>query len=97
MLSFVLLIFIARYLLYNAVLVSAIHRRESATGICINRHVCIYRYVCIQVCVCTGMCVYTGTCIYWASAVSASKEPADNAGDLGSIPGFGRSPGEGKG
>ena len=43
------------------------------------------------------MCVYIGTCIYWASAVSASKEPAYNARDLDSIPGFGRSPGEGKG
>ena len=28
---------------------------------------------------------------------SAGKEYAHNAGDLGSIPGFGRSPGEGKG
>ena len=28
---------------------------------------------------------------------SASKESAGNAGDLGSIPGLGRSPGEGKG
>ena len=28
---------------------------------------------------------------------SADKEPACNAGDLGSIPGLGRSPGEGKG
>ena len=28
---------------------------------------------------------------------SASKESACNAGDLGSIPGLGRSPGEGKG
>ena len=28
---------------------------------------------------------------------SAGKESACNAGDLGSIPGFGRSPGEGKG
>ena len=28
---------------------------------------------------------------------SAGKEPACNAGDLGSIPGSGRSPGEGKG
>ena len=27
----------------------------------------------------------------------ASKEPACNVGDLGSIPGLGRSPGEGKG
>ena len=28
---------------------------------------------------------------------SVSKETAHNAGDLGSIPGLGRSPGEGKG
>ena len=28
---------------------------------------------------------------------SAGKESASNAGDLGSIPGLGRSPGEGKG
>ena len=28
---------------------------------------------------------------------SASKEPTCNAGELGSIPGLGRSPGEGKG
>jgi len=28
---------------------------------------------------------------------SAGKEPTCNAGDLGSIPGLGRSPGEGKG
>ena len=28
---------------------------------------------------------------------SAGKESAHNAGDLGSIPGLGRSPGEGKG
>ena len=28
---------------------------------------------------------------------SAGKEPACNAGDVGSIPGLGRSPGEGKG
>ena len=29
--------------------------------------------------------------------ISASKESACNSGDLGSIPGLGRSPGEGKG
>ena len=29
--------------------------------------------------------------------VSANKEPACNVGDLGLIPGLGRSPGEGKG
>ena len=31
------------------------------------------------------------------SCVSAGKESACNAGDLGLIPGLGRSPGEGKG
>ena len=31
------------------------------------------------------------------SGGSAAKESASNAGDLGSIPGLGRSPGEGKG
>ena len=33
----------------------------------------------------------------WASLGSASKESTCNAGDLGSIPGLGRSTGEGKG
>ena len=33
----------------------------------------------------------------WASLVAADKESAHNVGDLGSIPGLGRSPGEGKG
>ena len=33
----------------------------------------------------------------WASLVSAGKESACNAGDLGLIPGLGRSSGEGKG
>ena len=36
--------------------------------------------------------------LLWASLCgSAGKESACNAGDLGSIPGLGRSPGEGKG
>ena len=34
---------------------------------------------------------------YWLPLCSAGKESAWNAGDLGSIPGLGRSPGEGKG
>ena len=34
--------------------------------------------------------------VYWICG-SAGKESACNAGDLGSIPGLGRSPGEGKG
>ena len=33
----------------------------------------------------------------WASLVAADKESAHNVGDLGSTPGLGRSPGEGKG
>ena len=32
--------------------------------------------------------------MYWASLVSDSKESAYSVGDLGSIPGLGRSPGE---
>ena len=35
--------------------------------------------------------------ILFSSGVSAGKESACNAGDLGSIPGLGRSPGEGNG
>ena len=34
---------------------------------------------------------------FWASLVAHSKESACNAGDLGSIPAMGRSPGEGNG
>ena len=37
-----------------------------------------------------------GLCIMYP-CVSAGKESTCNAGDLGSIPGLGRSPGEGKG
>ena len=80
MLNFILFIFIARYLLYNTVLVSAIHQRESATGICIYKSVCIYRYVYILGFRCLSC-----------------KESTYNAGDLGLIPGLGRSPGEGNG
>ena len=49
---------------------------------------CVYIYVmCIFICyVCVCVCVYGG---------SAVKNPPANAGDLGSIPGSGRSPGEG--
>ena len=45
-------------------------------------------YVCIYVCI----YVYTGF-----SGGSDAKESACNAGHLGSIPGLGRSPGQGKG
>ena len=37
------------------------------------------------------------TLIYSFPCGSADKESSCNAGDLGSIPGLGRSPGEGKG
>ena len=38
------------------------------------------------------------TLVFWGFPCgSAGKESACNAGDLGSIPGLGRSPGEGKG
>ena len=42
------------------------------------------------------MCVYACVCIGFPGDL-AGKESACNAGDLGSIPGLGRSPGEGKG
>ena len=35
--------------------------------------------------------------LFWAFLVTQSKESACNVGDLGSIPGWGRSPGEGNG
>ena len=40
---------------------------------------------------------YTYICIYGFPGGSVGKESACNAGDLGSIPGSGRSPGEGNG
>ena len=41
--------------------------------------------------------IYALLCIKWDSLVADSKASAHNAGDLGSIPGLGRSPGEGNG
>ena len=35
--------------------------------------------------------------VSWAYSSSAGKESTCNAGDLGSVPGLGRFPGEGKG
>ena len=49
-------------------------------------------FVCV--CVCVSMCVSILNTLLVAQAVKAS---AYNAGDLGSIPGLGRSPGEGNG
>ena len=48
----------------------------------------LYINVCVCVCVCVCMSGLPG---------SGGKESASNAGDLGSIPGWGRSPGEGSG
>ena len=49
--------------------------------------------VCVYVCVC--IYIYVMYPIYWASL--EVKNPPTNAGDVGLIPGLGRSPGEGKG
>ena len=62
-----------------------------------NMCMCVYIY--------THMCVYTHIYIYMCVCIlgqgfpcgSADKESTCNAGDLGLIPGLGRSPGEGKG
>ena len=48
-------------------------------------------------CVCVCVCVYVCILEQGLPCGSAGKESACNAGDLGSIPGLGRSPGEGKG
>ena len=45
---------------------------------------------------CKGRCGVSGICLSFPGG-SDSKESACNAGDLGSIPGSGRSPGEGNG
>ena len=50
----------------------------------------------MYICVCVYIYIYTHTYRNGLCG-SASKESACNAGDLGSIPGLGRSPGEGKG
>ena len=71
--------------------------------------VCICVCVCVYVCVCVCVCVHTPHLLHlliWSwdcshvldfPGSSADKEFACNAGDLGSIPGLGRSPGEGIG
>ena len=45
----------------------------------------------------TSPCLFTSTRIYGGLGGPAGKESACNAGDLGSVPGLGRSPGEGHG
>ena len=47
-------------------------------------------------CICTHICMYTYIILGFPGG-SAGKESACNAGDLGLIPGWGRSPGEGNG
>ena len=48
--------------------------------------------MCVCVCVCVCVCIHT-----YLTGGSNVKEPACNAGDLSSIPGLGRPPGEGDG
>ena len=62
-------------------------------------YICMYvcLYVCIYICVCVCVYMFTYTYCVGFSDSSVGKESAYNAGDPGSIPGLGRSPGEGKG
>ena len=64
-----------------------------ACYICV--YVCLYVCVYIYMCVCVNMFTYT-LCVGFPDS-SVGKESAYNVGDPGSIPGLGRSPGEGKG
>ena len=41
--------------------------------------------------------IYTNTCMWTSLVAQLVKKPPANAGDMGSIPGLGRSPGEGNG
>ena len=57
-------------------------------------------HMCVCVCVCVCECVYVCVYIYLFMGLpcgSAGKESACNLGNLGSISGLGRSPGERKG
>ena len=59
-----------------------------------------YIYVCVCVCVCACVCVYMYIYIYMLPDGLAGKESTWNAGDtgdMGSVPGSGRSPGVGCG
>ena len=67
---------------------------------------CIYIYMCVCVCVCARACVHAYVCvcehIYFQRGEhfpggSAVKNLPTNAGDVGSVSGWGRSPGEGNG
>ena len=55
---------------------------------------CVCICICIYICICVCVCIY----IYIGfPGGSDDEESACNAGDLGSIPGLGRSPGGGYG
>ena len=78
--------------MYNIVLVSGIQQRESVIHLCISilfktffPHIGHYRVL------------SRAPCVMGFPGGSAGKESARNAGDLGSIPGLERFPGEGKG
>ena len=61
--------------------------------VCVRTHIYmgfITLYMCVCVCMCTH--IYMGF-----PGSSAGEEPTYNAGDPGSIPGLGQSPGEGIG
>ena len=67
---------------------------DKSTGVgCHWRHMCVCVYVCV--CVYTYICVCVCIYIYLPQSSSVDKGSACNSGDLGSIPGSGRSPGEG--
>ena len=55
--------------------------------------VCVCTYTCVCVCVCVCVCMF----VMGFPCGSAGKESSCKAEDLGSIPGLGRPPGEGKG
>ena len=59
---------------------------------------CVYIYVCVYIYIC--VCVYLYRAFLLAQSVKnppGRQETACNTGDLGSIPGSGRYPGEGNG
>ena len=63
-------------------------------------HICVYVYVYVSVCVCMNVeCTVLVVVCFKLEFPGGSevKASAWNAGDLGLIPGLGRSPGEGNG
>ena len=59
---------------------------------CVCMYTCVHVYVRVYIYIHTPIYIYMGF-----PGGSAGKAAACNAGDQGSIPGLGRSPGEGKG